>query len=98
MWGWVIALVAVATLAVLALGDAEPAAAVHSSKNCGIVTAGSRDYRVRAQKVECDTALRGAKRYLREGEALSGFSCDEPDGRLEFFCKNGTRVYWAVRL
>jgi hypothetical protein len=99
MWGWASALAAaVAVLATVAIGQPQPAGAVHASKNCGIVSVGSRDYRVRAQKVECDRALRGAKRYLRKGAGLSGFSCDAPDGRLEFFCKDGTKVYWAVRL
>jgi hypothetical protein len=100
MWGWVSAAAVAAVLAVGIVGvtDPEPAAAVHGGKSCGIVTKKSHDYRVRAQKLECDKAMRGAKRYLRKGKALDGFSCGEPDGRTEFFCKNGTKVYWAVRL
>lgn len=100
MRGWVGAVfVAVAVaVGVVALGDADRAGAVHGGKSCGIVSEGSRDYRVRAQKLKCKKARRGAKRYLRSGRGLAGFACDEPAGRTEFFCKSGTKVYWAVRL
>ena len=59
---------------------------------------GPRDYRVRSQNLACDKARRGAKRYFRSEEALTGYRCDEPAGRIEFFCKSGTKFYWTVRL
>jgi hypothetical protein len=100
MRGWVCTAAAATALAVsfAALGE-QPASAGHEGvRTCGIVTKGSRDFRVRAQLFSCEKALRGAKRYLRRGTELSGFSCDEPAGRIEFFCKNGTKFYWAIRL
>jgi hypothetical protein len=100
MWGRVIGLAAAVTLAVALAGVAAPerAAAGHDGRECGIYTKGSRDYRVRSQQLSCDKARRGTKRYLRSGEALTGFNCEEPAGRIEFFCKSGTKVYWALRL
>ena len=100
MWGWASAVAAAMVLAagIAAVSDPERAAAGHSGRDCGIVSEGPRDYRVRAQKLECEKARRGSKRYLRSGEPLSGFSCDEPDGRIEFFCKRASKVYWALRL
>lgn len=100
MWGRLSALAAAAVLAAALVGVSGPerAAAGHQGKNCGIMSKGARDYRVRAQQLDCDKARRGAKRYLRREEALTGFDCDEPAGRIEFFCKSGAKVYWAVRL
>ena len=100
MRGWVSALVTSAALcaAVAAVGEPPVARAGHQAQNCGIISEGSRDYRVRAQNLGCAKAVRGAKRYLRSGEELDGFSCAEPAGRIDFFCKNGTKVYLAVRL
>ena len=100
MRGWAIALVAAASLGIAlgSVGAPERAAAGHEGVNCGILADGARDYRVRSQNLSCDKARRGAKRYLRSGEALTGFSCDRPAGRIEFFCKSGTKVYWGVRL
>ena len=80
------------------IGVPGPASAGHAAQNCGIISDGPRDYRVRAQQIGCEKAVRGAKRYLRSGDELDGYSCAKPDGRIEFFCKNGSKVYLAVRL
>jgi hypothetical protein len=100
MWGWVsaLAVAALLTAAVASLGAPEAASARHQGRDCGIVSKGERDYRVRAQQLSCDKAVRGANRYLRSGSALAGFACDDPAGRIQFFCKSDTKVYWAVRL
>ncbi len=101
MRGWVCSLVGASALtAVVVVGGLgrDAARAGHEGLNCGIVSDGPRDYRVRAQQLNCDKATRGAKRYLRSGGELTGFSCDEPAGRIEFFCKNGSKFYWSVRL
>ena len=89
---------AAALTVVISLGaGAERAAHGHEGLDCGIVSDGPRDYRVRAQQLNstrraADEAIpakrRGAHRIL----------CDEPAGRIEFFCKNGSKFYWAVRL
>ena len=67
-------------------------------KKCAIVSKGTRDYRVRAMAMKCDRAERGAKRFLRTGEPLTGFTCTEADERTPFFCKREQQAYWAVRL
>ena len=100
MWGRVsvLATVALLTAGVVDFAGPDRAVAGHEGRECGILSHGPRDYRVRAQNLSCDKARRGSKRYLRSGESLTGFSCEEPDGRIEFFCKKGTKVYWALRL
>ena len=67
-------------------------------KKCAIVSDGPADYRVRAQSMKCDPAERGAKRFLRKGKPLDGFSCTEADEQTPFFCKRDAQAYWAVRL
>ena len=57
----------------VALLAPEPTLAGHG-KNCGIVTKGSKDYRVWGQRMKCRRAKRGTRIYLREGRALRGFS------------------------
>jgi hypothetical protein len=90
---------AVAALAVgIAVAPPQGAQAVHGGKSCGIVSKGSGDYRVRAQKMKCGAARRGALKYLRKRAALAGFECVPADGRTPFYCKDGTKVYWAIRL
>ncbi len=100
MWARVSAFAVAVVLTGLLIGAEAPERAIagHQGKDCGIVSKGSRDYRVRAQQLKCGKARKGAKRYLKGGKSLSGFGCDEPDGRIEFFCKSGNKVYWALRL
>jgi hypothetical protein len=100
MWGRVsaLALAAVLVAALVAVDGPDRAVAGHQGTDCGIVSKGSKDYRVRAQQLKCKKARRGAKRYLKGGKALDGYGCDEPAGRIQFFCKSGNKVYWALKL
>lgn len=77
----------------------ERASAGHG-KNCGIVTKGSRNYRVWAQQMRCGRARKGAKRYLRRGKPLRGFTCNDDEGPYEFICfrGGGEKNYRAERL
>lgn len=91
--------IAVASLILIALGAPAGAGAGHEGvSKCAIVSDGPSDYRVRSQNMKCTPAERGAKRFLRRGQALSGFTCTEADERTPFFCKRNTQAYWAVLL
>ena len=100
MWRLPAVLGVLATTVVVALGvaPAERATAGHAGQNCGIVSKGSRDYRVRAQQLSCKAARSGVLLYLRKHEARPGFKCGPLPGRTLFYCKNGAKVYWAVKL
>ena len=85
-------------LGVPVLGGPDPAFAGHG-KNCGIVTKGSKDYRVWGQRMKCKRAKKGARLYLREGRGLRGFSCTDDAGRTYvFICGSGGKTYRAQRL
>ena len=78
---------------------APPADAGHvGTKKCGVISRGAADYRVRAIAMKCDPAERGAKRFLRAGTALAGFTCSEAEGATPFLCKRDQQAYWAVLL
>ncbi len=89
--------VAFATLACsIALVGPGAATAGHNSKNCGIVSSGSSDYRVHASKLKCKVARKGTKKYLRSATARSGYDCaPTEDG---FYCQKPPKAYWATRL
>jgi hypothetical protein len=76
---------------------APPAEAGHDARNCGILSKGSHDYRVRSMKMKCKQARKGAKLYLRTGEARAGFDC-APTAGNSFYCQNPPKAYWATRL
>jgi hypothetical protein len=78
-------------------GGPDEALATHG-KNCGIVSKGSRNYRVLGQRLRCGRARKGARLYLREGRPLRGFSCAGPAGVYEFICGSGGKTYRAKRL
>ena len=48
--------------------------------------------------MDCGVARKSALRYLRSGQPRPGFECVPAQGRTPFFCKDGEKVYWAVRL
>ena len=69
------------------------------AKNCGVIqnVKGSRDYRVRANGVTCDFARTWSRRYIRRARRPSGWSCSRPGGNVTFYCKRGSRFYYAQR-
>jgi len=73
------------------------ATAGHNSKNCGVISHGSADYRIRALKLECKIARTGSIKYLRTEEPRSGFDCAPTEGG-SFYCQNPPKAYWGVRL
>ena len=84
---------------VIALATPAPAPAGHRSKSCGIVTKGSRDYRVKARVMKCRHARKWARVYLRERRPAPRFRCTNPPDRdIPFFCFRGSKAYWVVRL
>ena len=56
-----------------AIGWVSPglASASHNSKDCGVVSRGANDYRVRAMKLKCKVARKGSVKYLRSEEPRS---------------------------
>ncbi len=89
----VLAIVA-CSISLLAPGTA---GAGHNSKDCGIVSHGSTDYRVRAMKLKCKVARKGSTKYLRSGQPRTGFDCTETEGD-SFYCQNPPKAYWGIRL
>ena len=88
----------VATLAAAWCGvPAAPAEAGHGGKDCGIISQGSNDYRAYAKRMKCRKARRSSLRYLRTGQARSGFDC-APTAGNSFYCQDPPKAYWAVRL
>ena len=73
------------------------ASAGHASKDCGIVSRGSVDYRVRAIKLKCKVARKGSVKYLRSGEPRAGYDCAETEGN-SFYCQDPPKAYWGIRL
>ncbi len=73
------------------------ASAGHNSKNCGIVSRGASDYRVRAMHLKCKVARKGSVKYLRSGEPRTGFDC-APTAAGSFYCQNPPKAYWGIRL
>lgn len=94
-----IALAVVAAAGVLLTVPAE-APAPHVSKSCGVISKGSRDYRVKARAVRCRFARRWVKRYFRSRSEARGFNCIRTSGgRAPFYCTKGeVKAYWAERL
>jgi hypothetical protein len=90
----------VAALLIVAVAciAAAPAEAGHISKNCGIVGKGSRDYRVKTRLMKCRHARKWARAFLRSHKVAPRFRCDNPPGRVTFFCFKGQKAYWAQRL
>jgi hypothetical protein len=89
------------SVAVLACGlgavPAGPAVAGHVSKDCGIISKGSHDYRVHASHMKCKQARKSSVRYLRSGEPRAGFDC-APTAGNSFYCQDPPKAYWAIRL
>jgi hypothetical protein len=81
----------------LSAGPPELALAGHQGKDCGIVSQGSQDYRVRALAMPCRQARRGSVRYLRTQEPRAGFDC-APTAGDNFYCQKPPKAYWAIRL
>jgi hypothetical protein len=89
---------AVLALACSAAGFSPPAAmAGHVSKDCGVVSQGSHDYRIHAMHVRCRIARTSSVRYLRTEEPRPGFDC-APTAGGSFYCQDPPKAYWGIRL
>ncbi len=82
------------------LAAASEAPAPDSSKHCGIVAKGQREYRVKARAVSCRFANRWVKRYFRRGRVAPGFRLTKTSGgKAPWYCTKGERkAYWPERL
>lgn len=75
-----------------------PVATAAHGKDCGVVSKGAGDYRVRARVMGCRPARRWIARYLADGSRPSGYSCVNPSGPIRVYCSRGSKSYWATRL
>ena len=89
--------IVVVMVAAFSLPTAPSAPASHG-KDCGIVSAGSRDYRVSARAMSCRSARKWTGRFLREGSRPRGYTCVNPAGSIRVYCSRASRSYWATRI
>ncbi len=90
--------VAAALVAALCLPAA--ATAVVPPKSCGSMTVKAKRYQVKADQMSCSTGRDHAKRFLQSGRKPSGYTCkDYPSkkGRVDFYCNNGRKIFFAIR-
>ena len=87
------------TGAALTLALAGPgASATVPPKNCGTITVTSKRYQIKADQMRCSTAITYSRRYLRERDRPSGYSCATFSGtKLKFRCSHGSRVFFAIK-
>ena len=91
-------LLAAALVAALTMTTA--ATAVVPPKNCGTMSVKGKRYQVKADQISCRSGRRYASRYLRTERKPSGYRCrDYPSkrGRVDFYCNNGRKIFFAVR-
>jgi hypothetical protein len=92
-----------ALLAALAVGvgadfSAPERAAAGDSRNCGVISKGSSDWRVRTTGgVKCKRGKKGVRRYLREGTPLPGYFCSR-NGPLIYCGKGDHQSYSGQKL
>ena len=89
--------VAVACAAVLAL--VHQATAIVPPSNCGTLTVRGKHYSIKADQLGCRTARSHASRYLARGRRPRGYRCRDfgRETRLEFRCRRGVKVFFAIR-
>lgn len=73
------------------------ASASHNSKDCGVLSSGSSDYRVHALKLKCKVARKASAKYLRSGTPRAGYDCAPTEGD-NFYCQDPPKAYWVIRL
>ena len=91
-------LTATAVAAFLCLPTA--ATAVVPPKSCGSMTVKGKRYQVKADQISCSSGRDHAKRFLTRGRKPRGYSCkDYPSkkGRVDFYCNNGRKIFFAIR-
>ena len=91
-------LLATAAAALLALPTL--ATAVVPPKNCGTMTVSGKRYQVKADQISCRSGREYAKRFITSGRKPSGYRCrDYPSrkGRVDFYCNDGRKIFFAIR-
>ncbi len=90
-------LIAVAAAALL-LPAAAPA--VVPPKNCGSMTVKGKRYQVKADQISCKSGRDHAKRYIERHRAPGGYKCKDlskSKNKVNFYCNNGRKVFFAIR-
>jgi hypothetical protein len=91
-------LLGTALIAALAIPTA--ATAVVPPKNCGTMSVSGKRYQVKADQISCRSGRDYARRYLRSSRKPRGYRCrDYPSkkGRVDFYCNNGRKIFFAIR-
>jgi opacity protein-like surface antigen len=91
-------LIAAAAAAALCVPTA--ATAVVPPKNCGTMSVNGKRFQVKADQISCSSGRDHAKRFLRNGRKPRGYRCrDYPSkrGRVDFYCNNGRKIFFAIR-
>lgn len=76
------------------------AGAVIPPKDCGRITVADKRYQVKADQISCKTGRSHARRFLRTGSRPAGYSCKNyPSrrGRVDFYCNDGRKIFFAIR-
>ena len=91
-------LIAAAVAALLSIPAV--ATAVVPPKNCGTMTVSGTRYQVKADQISCSSGREYAKRFIRSGRKPRGYRCrDYPSrkGRVDFYCNDGRKIFFAIR-
>jgi hypothetical protein len=86
-------------LAALALATATATATV-PPKRCGKIEVSGNAYKVSTHRLECDFARKWSRRYLKDRDHPSGWTCasySPEESRIAFSCRKGNTTYYAVR-
>ena len=93
---------AILVVAALAAALCLPAAAtaVVPPKNRGTMGVKGKRFQVKADQMSCSTGRDHAKRFLTRGSKPRGYRCkDYPSkrGRVDFYCNNRRKIFFAIR-
>jgi hypothetical protein len=73
------------------------ATAGHISKDCGVLSHRSHDYRIHAAHLKCKAARRASLKYLKKEKPRRGFDC-APTAGHSFYCQDPPKSYSGIRL
>ncbi|HEX2084587.1 MAG TPA: hypothetical protein VHF89_02815 [Solirubrobacteraceae bacterium] len=76
------------------------ATAVVPPKNCGTMSVSGKRYQVKADQISCRSGREYARRFIRSARKPRGYRCkDYPSkkGRVDFYCNNGRKIFFAIR-
>lgn len=91
-------LIAAAVAAILSLPAL--ATAVVPPQSCGTMRVEGKRYQVKKDQMSCNTARGHVKRFLTTGRKPRGYKCKNypsKKGRVDFYCNNAKKIFFAIR-